>query len=487
MSKRTEIDAVRQCLTSDIPPIDAAARSAARARALGPAPATRARRGALRSRPLVSRVVPAVALTTLAVTLVVALSGGARSGVPGPFEVPSAAAAILNRAAAHLAAGGALRGAQARVIREDMLQLVGGQAKDGSTYYYVLPRTVEQGFDSLGNAFYEELPDGRPRFADAAAKAGYVRALGRYVAIAPKPRIEQHFGVDGSDPNVLNLSARQVLGLPTDPARLKARLQRQRPGLRAQADPESLVSMATRLLTFGPTPPAVQAAVARLLAQLPGVHRVGTERIGRRTADVLSFPGGTRLAFDRRTGQLLEQIDVLARRSRGYPGVRPGTVVDVTAFTTRIAPTIDTPITVPASRPVQAPTAPASPAATPPPDTRPCRAPFPGYDTDVNVYSVHSTGTTVTVLLQRIEADCEGHGRFGVMPVGARYTATLARAARIQILNRLTGKPERATLSQLEYGLSHPRRSGWFDGAAFALETSTSDEITGLAELFGGP
>ncbi len=352
MSERTDIETVRQVLTSDIPTLDAAGQAAARDRALG-GHARRRRR----SWPATIRIAVPAAAIAIALTVAIALGGGGGASlVPTPLEVPSAqAAAILNRAATHLAAGSPLRGTQARVIREDMLQLVADPGKHGTSFHYVDPRTIEQGYDALGNSFYEELPDGRPRFADAAAEAAYVRALGPYVPISPKPRIEWHHGPNGPDPNVLNLSAREVLTLPVDPAALKARLLRQSPSLRSQDEPTDLLDLATRLLTFGPTPPAVQAALARLLAVLPGVHRIGTATIGGRRADVLSFPGAMRLAFDQRTGQLLEEIDLLPHRTRGYPGVAGGSVVDAIAYSTAVAPTIDTPINVRGVTPVDGP------------------------------------------------------------------------------------------------------------------------------------
>jgi hypothetical protein len=236
-----------------------------------------------------------------------------------------------------------------------MLQLVTDPGKHGVVYRYVLPRTMHLGSDGLGNSFYQELPDRQPRFADAAAKAAYVRAFGRYVPIPPKPRREWHNGPNGPDPNVLNLSAHEVLTLPTTPAALKTRLLRQRPSLKSQDEPTDLVELASRLLTFGPTPPAVQAALARLLATLPDVHRVGTLEVGGHVADVLSFPDGMELAFDRHSGQLLEEIDLLPHRSDGYPGVAAGSVVDVIAHSTRVAPTIDTPTDVPGVAPVGGP------------------------------------------------------------------------------------------------------------------------------------
>ncbi|MFZ1995534.1 MAG: hypothetical protein WAU75_15590, partial [Solirubrobacteraceae bacterium] len=215
----------------------------------------------------------------------------------------------------------------------------------------------EEGYDGLGNAFYEEMPDGTPHFADPAD----VRRFGPYVPVAPKPRIEQHYGADQPDPNFLNLSAHDVLTLPADPAALRARLLRLRPGLAAQSENWAPVQLIARLLTFGPTPPAVQSALARVLATLPGVRRAGTATIGGHPADILAFPAprgvgvAERLAFDRRTGMLLEEIDVLARRSRGYPGVAPGEVINAIAYSAAVAPTIHTAMNPPALTPADGP------------------------------------------------------------------------------------------------------------------------------------
>ena len=85
------------------------------------------------------------------------------------------------------------------------------------------------------------------------------------------------------------------------------------------------------------------------------VHRIGTATIGGHRADVLSFPEEMRLAFDQRTGQLLEQIDLLPHRTRGYPDVAGGSVVLAIAFSTAVAPTIDTPIHVRGVTPVDGP------------------------------------------------------------------------------------------------------------------------------------
>jgi hypothetical protein len=359
MSQSPEIEAVSQTLTADLPALEAADRAAAWARVALVAPAARSRR-----RPAGFRVALSAGVLAAVLWVIVALSGGGGPGprIVGPIEVPTAdAAAILARVAEHLGQGRALVGTQARVIRETWLQLVVNAAPHRPPVAYVLPRTTESGYDALGGSFYEELPDGSPRFANVAAKAAYVREFGPYVPIPPKPRIESHPGANPPDPNYLNLSAHAVLTLPSDPAALEARLVGQRSGLIAQDEPHDLVYLASRLLTFGPTPPAVQAALARLLATLPGVRRVGAARIGGRPADILAFPAARgvgvaeRLAFDRRTGALLEEIDVLVTPGGGYPGVKPGTVINAIAYSTTIAPTLDTRVQPPAVTPADAP------------------------------------------------------------------------------------------------------------------------------------
>ncbi len=330
MTPSPEIDAVRRILTADVPALGPAGRAAAwervrpsasaSASASAPAPTAAWRRGRdrLPSWPAGIPIAVPAAVLAVGLTVVIVLSGGGGAApVPGPLSASSVqAAAILRQAAVHLAQGTPLTGTQARFVRQDFRQLLVVSSRHGGPLRYVLPRTVESGYDALGGAFYEELPDGRPEFANAAAKAAYTRRFGPYVPIPPKPRIEQHYGADQPDPNYLELSARDVLTLPADPAALRTRLLGQRASIESDYS-HRLVDLAARLLTFGPTPPAVRAGLARLLAALPGVRRVGTATIGGRPADILAFPPARhtglerRLAFDRRTGELLEEIDVL--------------------------------------------------------------------------------------------------------------------------------------------------------------------------------
>jgi hypothetical protein len=179
--------------------------------------------------------------------------------------------------------------------------------------------------------------------------------------VPPKPRIESHSGATVRDPNFLDLSPAEVLALPTQPGALRARLLAVRTRL-DPSEPRDLMDMASRLLVFGPTPPAVRSGLAKLLAELPGVRPLGQILIGGHEADLLAFPSQRhapfeqRLAFDRQTGQLLETIDVLARPSRNYPGLPAGTVIDATAYSTAIAPTLDTSVHVPDITPAGGPT-----------------------------------------------------------------------------------------------------------------------------------
>jgi hypothetical protein len=367
MSQPTDIDAIRQTLTADLAPADAATRAAAwqrlRVTSLAPVSGPAPGRARDRRRRTATRIAGVTMSMAVVLTLIVAVGG--RDGnppVPAPFAVPSAEAAIiLSRAAQHLGQGSPLTGSQARIIREDWLQLVAGTDRHGHPYRYVLPRTTEEGYDALGNAFYAELPDGRPRFATPAARVAYARRFGRYVPVAPKPRINQHYGPNGPDPNFLDLSAHGVLTLPTQPGALRARLRALRPRLAAQSEYWDPVGLISRLLVFGPTPPAVRSALAHVLATLPGVRRAGTETIGGHRADVLAFPAtygdgiSRHLAFDRRTGELLEETDVLVRRSRGLPGVSAGEVVNAIAYSAIVAPTIDAKVHLRPVAPVDGP------------------------------------------------------------------------------------------------------------------------------------
>ncbi len=123
--------------------------------------------------------------------------------------------------------------------------------------------------------------------------------------------------------------------LPTDPDALRAQLgaliaralgQARRPAGEAERELRGAV-IGLLEQTAAPTPPALQAALLRLLGQLPGVEARGTttDSLGRRGVVVATthIDLGQRheLVFDPTTGALLETRDVTTRATSLYPGM----------------------------------------------------------------------------------------------------------------------------------------------------------------------
>jgi hypothetical protein len=108
--------------------------------------------------------------------------------------------------------------------------------------------------------------------------------------------------------------------------------------------------VAIRLLTFGPTPPRVRAALAELLAHVRGVTVVGDERVGRRAGVTLQFPRGrganylSQIVLDKGTGELLAQRTLLAAADPAIPGSRAGTVLDVQTYRSKIVRSLSEPV-----------------------------------------------------------------------------------------------------------------------------------------------
>jgi hypothetical protein len=104
-------------------------------------------------------------------------------------------------------------------------------------------------------------------------------------------------------------TAAQLQRLPTVPARLTAAIRaRARTGMGMSRDPWELGFP----LLVATVPPDVRAAIYRCLAALPGVHRVGVERVGGHTGISLArrvrMPGATVervIVVDPTTGALL--------------------------------------------------------------------------------------------------------------------------------------------------------------------------------------
>ena len=336
----SDLNAVRRLLLSDADTTLPSARQAAWRQVRH---RTIARRKPARSR----RLIAAAAATALVVTATtLGVGDGGRDGIQLPGGVQVAAAAVLENAADLLRDDRPLTGAQARVVRVDSLQLVTRRDSGGHDHAYVVARRWEQRFDAQGRSSYEELADGAPRFATAAAKTAFEDAFGPYSSVAPKPRIVLTTEPQEPNPNTLGLSAQEVLNLPTEASALQARLARL--AATVPSDESSTVAdMAIRLLVFGPTPPAVRAGLAELLAATPGLHKVGVARVGDREGDVLALDveyGFVRqIVVDRQTGELLEERTILTHADPNLPGVRPGTVLNATAYTTAVVTSLDAP------------------------------------------------------------------------------------------------------------------------------------------------
>lgn len=290
----------------------------------------------------------AAAVAASAGSFVLAGGNAFDSGGFGGLSAQTAAAAVLERAAQQLQDDRPLAPGQVRVVRVDMRQLVVQRDAAGRVHGFVLPRTWEERVDRDGQWSFGERPDGAPVFASAAARAAYEAAFGPYRAIAPKPAaLGGPHTADEPDPGLLGLSANQVLTLPAEPAALRARLEALRSTQPADS-PSDVATMAVRLLAMGPTPPAVRAGLAEVLAQLPEVHVVGEEIVGHRLGTTLELPGGdgwrTQTVIAADDGELLATRTVLTRPDPQVPGSRAGTVLDVRAYTTAITDSFAAPV-----------------------------------------------------------------------------------------------------------------------------------------------
>jgi hypothetical protein len=337
--RSSDLDAVRRLLVSDADAVRPTARPAAWRHVRRRTIATR--------KPQRSRRRIAAAAATAAVATVTTLSVGLnnhRDGIQLKAGVEPAAAAVLEHAAELLRDDRPLTGMQARVVRADSLQLVTQRDSSGHDHTYVLPRHREYRFDAQGGSSYKEFADGAPQFPTPDAKAAFDDAFGAYTPVAPKPRAMLTTDPGEPNPDTLGLSTHDVVNLPVEASALQARLTEVTTTLPGD-ESSSLEDLAVRLLVFGPTPPAVRAGLAELLAATPDVRKAGVERVGGREADVLAFgarDGFARQVFvDRQTGAVLEERTVLTRVDPDLPGTQPGTVINAAAYTTAIVSSLD--------------------------------------------------------------------------------------------------------------------------------------------------
>jgi hypothetical protein len=133
-----------------------------------------------------------------------------------------------------------------------------------------------------------------------------------------------------------NVTMKDLIGLPTDPARLKAYLlsMYKGHGTESTSQPMSadvwLFTVSSGLVMGMPTKPAVRAAAYRMLSKLDGVTVIGTVKDpdGRTGTAVAINEGGTqhRLIVDRASGRALASEEVVVKPTGTTEGFAPGSV-----------------------------------------------------------------------------------------------------------------------------------------------------------------
>jgi len=345
-SRPYEIEAVRRLLLP-ADHDDAAAREAAW-RSLHAARPRRTATPAHWSRRLRIGVPLALAAAAAGVAGPLVVTGGHGGGGLSTLSAQPAAAAVLERAAEQLRDDRPLGPGEVRVVRVDMRQLVVQEDAAGHARGFVLPRAWEDRVDREGRWSWSAHPDGAPVFASDAARAAYEAAFGPYEPVSPKPAVmDATRSAEDPNPDLLGLSSNDVLALPADPGQLRARLEALR-GAQPADGPNDIATMAIRLLVMGPTPPALRAALAEVLAQLPGVRVAGEEVVGSELATTLDLPDHdgwrTQVVIGARDGRLLATRTVLTEPDPQIPGSHAGMVLDLQVYSTAIVRSFAAPV-----------------------------------------------------------------------------------------------------------------------------------------------
>ncbi|HET8556411.1 MAG TPA: CU044_5270 family protein [Gaiellaceae bacterium] len=203
--------------------------------------------------------------------------------------------------------------------------------------YYFRPVTRETWVAPDGSGRHREI-DGHLQFATAADAAYF------YHALRNQPDILNGHSADSTvEPG--GSPYQDLSNYPTDPAKLKQRLERRKPGTLESAprgDADTFVIIGN-LLRYTYAPPAVRSALYKVASQLPGVQLIGPthDQLGRPGIGVaygLPQPQGrasknlsNELIFDPKTSTLLATQWVVVHRFNGAP-FPPGTVINSTAY-----------------------------------------------------------------------------------------------------------------------------------------------------------
>jgi hypothetical protein len=290
----------------------------------------------------------AVAVTAVAIPV---LSGsGEETGRPGTSHVPRPVDALSAKDVLLLAAQRAEKSV-ASSGKYWHVRTVGGNTDTvvgtGANRYHLERRWVSETWTPRGEPAtlwdgYRELGY-RP--ATAADKAAWVRdgspsqwdlgpgdtVGGEHLIVSMAPE-DGHLGKIPLDSDE-QIGPAEAMKLPTDPAALKKYLLGIHNGIEDAGDPNRwLFSWASGLLVDLPAPPAVRAAVLRIIAELPGVHSQGEVRdpLGRDGVGIVLVGKGDgetfteQLVVDPDTGRLLALViggPSEAKAKNGYQAV----------------------------------------------------------------------------------------------------------------------------------------------------------------------
>jgi hypothetical protein len=202
--------------------------------------------------------------------------------------------------------------------------------------YAFRPFTREMWVAPDGSGRHREI-DGHLQFATVADAAYFYHTLRNQPDI-----LNGHSGDSTVDPGgapYLDLS-----NYPTDPAKLKQRLQRRNlPEFSAPRGDADTFLIIGELLSYSYAPPTVRSALYKVASQLPGVQLIGPthDQLGRPGIGVaygLPQPQGhvsknlsNELIFDPKTSTLLATEMVVVHRFKDAP-FPPGTVLNSTAY-----------------------------------------------------------------------------------------------------------------------------------------------------------
>jgi hypothetical protein len=245
-----------------------------------------------------------------AAALYAAFALGGSEDAPRSFPpAPATAAAALSDLSRKTAAAPVQSGRYAYAKHLSYVSHMRPKPGGKGTFVVVLPHESEQWIADDGHAVMRNvIHDDQPRFPTPEDKADYEASP------AGPPDPDEPFAV--TDMTVAGMPAAEVRALPTDPAKLRARIE---------GGDVTLTAMVGQLLGSALTPPDVKVALFAVLQQLPGatLRQNVTDPQGRTGIGVeFSTPAWkTLFLFDPDTGSLL------GTRSIGHKEV-PGRDID---------------------------------------------------------------------------------------------------------------------------------------------------------------